>query len=217
MSRQIIVFVHGVWMPGSEMLFLKQQLSWEHDYKGRLFSYPSVSGSLDDNAKKLADCIISQGSDKVHIVAHSLGGVVALRMAATIADLPLARIVCLGSPLRGSRAAEVLSEKNWGQNILGHSLSAGVVNEAVSGWAGNVTDHYDIGVIAGTRSIGLGKLFASFDGENDGTVAVEETRLAGIKDHICLPISHSGLVLSKDVVMQTAAFLGCGEFLRDDS
>jgi pimeloyl-ACP methyl ester carboxylesterase len=215
MSQPTIVFVHGIWMPGSEMLFLKQQLAREHGYEGRLFSYPSVSGTLDDNAKKLADFITAEGFDKVHVVAHSLGGVVTLRMAATITGIPLARVVCLGSPLCGSRAAQSLSDKNWAQKIMGNSLSAGVVDECVSGWAGDVTDHYEIGVIAGTRSIGLGKLFASFDGENDGTVAVAETRLAGIRDHVCLPVSHTGLVLSKDVVSQTSAFLSHGEFLRD--
>jgi hypothetical protein len=98
---------------------------------------------------------------------------------------------------------------------MGHSLSAGVVEESVSVWAGDVTDRHEVGVIAGTKSIGLGKLFASFDGENDGTVAVAETQLAGIKDHICLPISHSGLVVSRDVITQTATFLERGEFLRD--
>ena len=217
MDKQTIVFIHGIWMPGNEMLFLKQNLSRYHGYKGQLFSYPSVTGTLDDNAQKLADFVHAQESENIHIVAHSLGGVLALRMLAMNDDMPAHRVVCLGSPLCGSRAAEGLSQQNWAQVIMGHSLSAGVVEESVSVWAGDVTDRHEIGVIAGTKSIGLGKLFASFDGENDGTVAVAETRLAGIKDHICLPISHSGLVVSRDVVTQTAMFLERGEFLRNDA
>ena len=43
MNQQTIVFIHGIWMPGNEMLFLKQNLSRYHGYKGQLFSYPSVT------------------------------------------------------------------------------------------------------------------------------------------------------------------------------
>ena len=64
MNQQTIVFIHGIWMPGNEMLFLKQNLSRYHGYKGELFSYPSVTGTLDDNAQKLADFVHAQGSEK---------------------------------------------------------------------------------------------------------------------------------------------------------
>jgi hypothetical protein len=36
-----------------------------------------------------------------------------------------------------------------------------------------------------------------------------------LKDHLCLPVSHTGLLLSKNVTDQAAAFLKRGEFLRD--
>jgi hypothetical protein len=49
---------------------------------------------------------------------------------------------------------------------------------------------------------------------NDGTVAVEETKLPGIKDHIELPVSHTGLLVSAAVASQTAFFLRHGEFAR---
>jgi hypothetical protein len=54
----------------------------------------------------------------------------------------------------------------------------------------------------------------TFDGPNDGTVAVSETRLPGAKDHLCVAVSHSGLVLSGEVADQVAAFLGSGAFDR---
>jgi hypothetical protein len=61
----------------------------------------------------------------------------------------------------------------------------------------------------------VGRLLTSFDGDNDGTVAVAETRLDGAKDHICMPVSHTNMLLSSDVVDQAVAFLKRGEFLRD--
>lgn len=215
MTLETVVFVHGIWMPGVEMWFIKRHLRREHGLNGRLFSYPSVGGTLDENARKLADFVIGTGIPTVHLVGHSLGGVVALRALATVADMPPGKVVCLGSPLDGSRAAGHLNESNWGHKILGRSLTAGVINEAASTWASGVVESREIGVIAGTVSVGLGKLFTTFDGENDGTVAVAETRLPGLRDHICLASNHTGLVFSKEVAEQTVAFLKRGEFLRE--
>ena len=55
----------------------------------------------------------------------------------------------------------------------------------------------------------------SFDGDNDGTVAVDETRIDGAKDHICMPVSHTSMLMSAEVVDQAVAFLRRGEFLRE--
>ncbi len=210
-----VVCLHGVWMPGAVMTLVKRRLESEYQYRVHLFSYPSIRGTLDENALSLAEFIVEQEFEKVHLVGHSLGGVVSLRMLALQPDAPVERVVCLGSPLCGSRAASHLNQTDWGNTILGKSLSDGVLDEAANQWAREVCASWDIGVIAGTVPIGVGQLITSFDGENDGTVAVSETRLPGLKDHICLAVNHKGLVMSNDVTDQAAAFLNRGEFLRD--
>ncbi len=210
-----VVCLHGVWMPGAVMTLVKRRLKSEYQYRAHLFSYPSIRGTLDENALSLAEFIAEQEFERVHLVGHSLGGVVSLRMLALEPDVPVERVVCLGSPLCGSRAASHLNQTDWGNTILGKSVTDGVVDEAATQWAREVCASWDIGVIAGTVPVGVGQLVTSFDGENDGTIAVSETRLPGIKDHICLPVNHKGLVISNDVTDQTAAFLKRGEFLRD--
>ncbi len=210
-----VVCLHGVWMPGAVMTLVKRRLESEYQYRAHLFSYPSIRGTLDENALSLAEFIAEQEFERVHLVGHSLGGVVSLRMLALEPDVPVERVVCLGSPLCGSRAASHLNQTDWGNTILGKSVTDGVVDEAATQWAREVCASWDIGVIAGTVPVGVGQLVTSFDGENDGTIAVSETRLPGIKDHICLPVNHKGLVISNDVTDQTAAFLKRGEFLRD--
>jgi pimeloyl-ACP methyl ester carboxylesterase len=215
-SDAIVVYVHGMWMPGEEMLFIKHHLEKHQGYAGHLFRYPSVSSSLDENAGRLADFVSALDAEQVHLVGHSLGGVLALRMLSLNPDAPAGRVVCMGSPLSGSRAADILHRTDWGSMILGQTISDGVVSEAANLWAGAVTDQRDVGSIAGTTPIGLGRLIAKFKEENDGTVAVSETHLAGLKDHICLSVSHSGMALSADTADQVAAFLKNGEFLKDD-
>lgn len=197
------------------MMLVKRRLESEYQYRAHLFSYPSIRGTLDENARSLAGFITEQELDQVHLVGHSLGGVVALRMLALKPDVPVHRVVCLGSPLCGSRAASLLTQTEWGNTILGKSVTAGVVDDAANQWAREVCESRDIGVIAGTVPIGMGRLVTAFDEDNDGTVAVSETRLPGVKDHLCMPVNHKGLVISKDVTDQAAAFLKRGEFLRD--
>lgn len=215
MSEGNVILAHGVWMSGPEMLFVKFRLEREHGFDGHLFSYPSMTASLDENAELLADYIRDRSFSDAHIVAHSLGGVVALRTLSLYPELTSGRVVCMGSPLTGSRAADHLNQHDWGNTILGNTLTEGVIDESAIEWATGVTEQRDVGVIAGTLGIGLGKLVTKFDGENDGTVAVSETLLPGVRDHIRINVSHTGLVLSRTAADQAAAFLKRGAFLRE--
>lgn len=210
-----VVCLHGMWMPGSEMAYIKRQLENEHGFNCTLFSYPSVQATLDQNAELLAEHLGKDSRREVHFVGHSLGGVLALRLLALYPESPVARIVCLGSPLAGSRAASFLTQHQWGNVILGKTITEGVVDGSATEWAAQVTKLAEVGIIAGTVPLGLGRLVANFDGENDGTVAVAETLLPGARDHICMPVNHMGMVVSREVADQTAAFLLRGEFLRE--
>lgn len=215
-SSAAIVYVHGMWMPAVEMLYLKHYLHKHHALPGYLFDYPSVGGGLDENAALLNDFVLNIDADQVHLVGHSLGGVVSLRMLSLYPDSPPGKIVCIGSPLCGARAANVLNASGWGSRILGKTVSEGVIQQSADKWAASVVEQRDVGSIAGTTSAGLGRLIADFHEANDGTVAVSETQLPGITDHICMTVSHSGLVLSSDVAAQVAAFILEGAFRKAD-
>lgn len=210
-----VVCVHGVWSHGVSMYLVKRRLEKEHGMRVLLFDYRSVRGTLDENAAELADFIHSEGLEATHLIGHSLGGVIALRMLAQDDAAVPGRLVCLGAPLTGSRAADFLSRQDWAQQIIGDSLRTGVVREAANEWGSHVCKERDVGIIAGTVPMGVGKFFANFDGEHDGTVAVSETNLEGAKDHLRMRVSHSGLLVSRDVADQAAAFLKRGEFLRE--
>jgi len=210
-----VVCVHGFWSHGTGMYLIKRRLEREYGFRARLFNYPSVRGTLDDNASALSGFIQALGVDGVHIVGHSLGGVLALRMLANHTNALPGRIVCLGSPLSGSRAAEYLGAQVWAEEIIGRSLSAGVVDTAASEWASHVCEQREIGIIAGNVPLGFGRLVADFQEQNDGSVAVSETRLEGAVDHLVLPVSHKGMLVSSDVADQAGSFLRRGAFLRD--
>jgi len=196
------------------MYLIKRRLEREYGMRVSLFSYPSVRGTLDENASALATFIREQNVDVAHIVGHSLGGVLALRMHANNPDFLPGRVVCLGSPLTGSRAANYLNEQQWAEDILGKSVPDAIINQTANDWAGHVAEHRDIGVIAGNVPLGFGRLVASFEEDNDGTIGVSETRFDGARDHLVMPVSHKGMLVSADVADQAAAFIKRGKFLR---
>ncbi len=209
-----IICLHGLWMPSAGMVFIKDRLERHYGYQVDLFSYAPVTETLNEVASKLGD-FVGGGNEPAHLVGHSLGGVVALRMLALGPHVNVDRVVCLGSPLCGSRAAFHLNQLDWGNLVLGKTVAEGVLEDAAHDWASEVANAYDIGIIAGDVPVGFGRFVAGFDEPNDGTVAVSETRMRGAKDHLVLPVSHVGMLISRSVVDQAAAFLRRGEFLRE--
>ncbi len=58
----------------------------------------------------------------------------------------------------------------------------------------------------------MGRVIGELSNPNDGTVAVAETHLHGAKDHIALPVSHLGMLVSRQVAIQVVHFLQQGRF-----
>ena len=87
--------------------------------------------------------------------------------------------------------------------------------ELVHGTPRHWSGRREVGVIAGSTRVGLGRLFSgNLDVDSDGTVMVSETLLPGAKDHIVLRASHTSMLFSTEVAAQTAHFLKQGAFNR---
>ncbi len=208
-----VVCLHGYAWPGPATYLIKRRLETEHGWRALMFSYPSLRRSIDDNAESLADFLESHGLERVHLLGHSLGGVVALRMLATMPNAMQGRVVCMGSPLTGSRAAEVVNTLDFA-DLFSSSLKAGIIDSSANEWGREVCERFDVGVIAGTVGRGLGRFVAGIKEANDGTIAVSETRLEGATDHLVMDVSHNRLLTSPSVIDQAATFLSQGRFRR---
>ncbi|NOR19467.1 MAG: alpha/beta hydrolase, partial [Xanthomonadales bacterium] len=75
---------------------------------------------------------------------------------------------------------------------------------------------HETGMIRGTRAMGLGRITGKQDEPNDGSVALSETQLDGLKDSVDLPVSHSEMLISAEVVEQVEQFLSSGEFKKSE-
>lgn len=202
MTRRVIL-LHGLWMPGASMQWFAAHLS-AAGFAPEIFSYHSVADGPDTAVPRLIELLQAGDAD---IVAHSLGGLIALQALCDAPQARVRRVVCLGSPLTGSGA--VTGMLRWAPAAAVFGRSAGILQHGVACWQGAA----QVGVIAGCVPHGLGALFGGFDGEHDGTVAVAETRLAGVADHVVVDASHSGLLFSTQAAEQAIAFLESGRFL----
>ena len=210
-GREAVLLLHGLWMTRNVMVLLGRRLAAASPARQiHLFGYPSMRADLSHNTEALAGFISGLDADTVHLVGHSLGGVLILNMLNRHTPAQPGRVVCLGSPLRGSATGSRLQKLQGARVLVGDSLEQALA-QPLPDWQGQ----REVGVIAGSRGVGLGRLLQRMDEPNDGTVAVSETRLPGISDHLVMDVSHTGLVLSRAVAVQTDFFLTRGRFLRD--
>lgn len=206
-----VILVHGLWMPAAVFLLHSHWLQ-RRGYRVRRFGYPSMRGTLSQNAQRLRRFIAATGAADIHLVGHSLGGLVILEMLRQTPDPRLRRAVLLGTPCVDSHCARRL--RGLGMSaLLGRSLDEWLSR---AGTTVAPRSAVEIGVLAGTRSIGLGRVIPGLPRPNDGVVAVAETRLLGVADFIALPLAHAEMLASRRCVAQSAAFLETGRFVHDE-
>jgi pimeloyl-ACP methyl ester carboxylesterase len=208
--KTAVVYVHGLWMTGLEGGLLRYRLAKYLNAYAPRFAYPSMRLDISANAHLLGRRLQEIEADTLHLVGHSLGGLVIYNMFQEFDanSLPPGRVVLLGSPLGGSRAARNLARWNFGKAIMGRVVREELLTPTTRQWMVSK----ELGVIAGTVNVGLGRIVNSQTGPSDGTIYVDETRIEGMKQHLLMQVSHTGMTFSKPVAKQVAKFLQSGEF-----
>jgi pimeloyl-ACP methyl ester carboxylesterase len=202
--KETVVLLHGVWMRSPCMWLIAKDLR-KRGFRTVQFGYGSLLRAPGASMERLAMKLYSMGNGPIHLVGHSLGGLMALETLNQYQKMPRGRVVCLGSPIAGSATARALAEKNM-------KFMTGKSGALLRGGLIQLPQNREIGMIAGTKEKGVGKLVTPFYGMHDGTVAVYETRLPGLHEHMMVPLTHSGLLMSKKVNEHIANFLQTGFF-----
>lgn len=202
--NESVVLLHGLWLNGGAMGWLERRLR-DAGFATQRFDYSSVHEDIAGAGARLRDRVRTLDG-RVHLVGHSLGGMLAAAAVQSDPHWLDGRIVCLGSPLCGSAASRLLRRLPGGSALLGRSIE--VLEHGLARWEAPQR----LGVIAGSLPLGLGMLLGGLHGAHDGTVAVAETRLPGIADHCVIAAAHAGLVYSDEAARQVACFLHRGRF-----
>jgi pimeloyl-ACP methyl ester carboxylesterase len=207
-KAETVILIHGLWMHGIVLLPHQRWLQAE-GYSARRFSYPSWSDGLAENADRLSAFVKQTPGAAIHLVAHSLGGLVALAMLSRKPDARIRSLVMMGTPYAGCHSGITLAALPVVNVLVGRTLKD---------WFGlprpALPFAVAIGVLAGTRPFGLGLLIPGLASPNDGVVAVSETHVAAARDSIVLDVSHSGMLLSRVCASQIINFLDAGKFIH---
>lgn len=206
-----VLLIHGILMNPLEMRYLGSQLE-KNGFNVHYVYYQSVLKGPAENAKIIQDKIKQLGLDDLHLVGHSLGGVLLMHLFDQLddaeTDLPKGRVVMLGSPVKGSWIAKKVSDWPIVSPLLAKSMPNALSGVDIPDWSTN----RDWGMIAGTKGQGLGLLAGGMPSESDGTVLLEETIHPKQKEHIQVKKSHTALLFSKEVAELTSQFLNTGQF-----
>jgi pimeloyl-ACP methyl ester carboxylesterase len=214
MKASGVVLLHGLGSNRATMAFIDRALV-RAEYKTLRLSYPSRRLKLADLADGLAPNISTFAETldgPLHFVTHSLGGLVVRSLLDRHLPKVMGRVVMLGPPNGGSELADLVMQLRLGGVLLGK------VGDDLSTRRGErvqpQTLPYELGIIAGNRPIDplFPRLIIKLP--NDGKVSVAATKLAGMKDHLTLPVSHTLMIVSPKVMRQVVGFLRTGQFLR---
>ncbi len=212
-SREYVILLHGMARTKHSMSKLEVYLT-EHGYTTINKGYPSTSETVEKIADEYLAPTVEQckasDADKIHIVTHSLGGIV-VRLYLQNHSLPEgSRIVMISPPNKGSELADSfrnLSVYKWLNGPAGQVL--GTEPESLPNSLKLVEG--EIGVITGDRT--LNPFFSwLIPGEDDGKVSVERAKLAEMTDFLVVSSSHSFIMRHPEVLKQVVLFLRNGKF-----
>jgi hypothetical protein len=213
MSGKVIILIHGI-LRSSKCMSSMATAATAAGYQPILFDYPSTQVSIPAAAEFLHSTIESlEGIEEIHIVSHSMGGLVARAYFAEHADPRIKRIVMVGTPNHGAELADLLH-----QNYLVRVASGPGGRQLVTNRQGLIpslpTPPCDFAVIAGARGNTSG-WNPFIPGDDDGTVTVESTRLAGAVDFSTVKATHTLMLGNPEVIQQAMHFLREGRLIAD--
>jgi triacylglycerol lipase len=212
--NETVVLLHGAGRTRNSMGKIARHLA-KLGYQIVNIGYPSRRYPVQGLAEYIAYEIQTSGltsTEKVHFVTHSLGGII---VRWYLRDNPLrnlGRVVMLAPPNKGIELADQLMDSwisKWIVGPVGEQLGTGETSLPLA--LGSVS--YPVGVIAGNKS--FNPIFsARIPGPDDGRIAVERTKIAGMTDFLVMPYCHSLIMFYRPVIEQVEYFLKVGDFQR---
>lgn len=215
--KERVILLHGLGGNGLKMMPLAVVLEREGFAVSNL-SYPSTRYRIEElTAGFLAPLVARHRGERLHFIAHSLGGIMLRHYLSTPAlsqqGPEIGKVVMMGSAHHGSEILELYRR---------HPLFAAAYGPATQqsgtgahcfpcGLHEQVT--YALGVIAGYVPLDpLSWLVMPWP--HDGRSSVRSTALPGMQDQVLVPSPHEALPFHPLAMRQAVQFLKSGRFGR---
>ncbi len=199
-ASQLVVLVHGLGAPK----FAMSAVNWKLDkagYRTMNWGYSSTRHRIESHAEFLSETLHAISEDRsvtsLHLVTHSMGGILARAALLKNTFAKLDRIVMLAPPNRGSHAARIAAPVfSWLWKPLRQLSDApeSYVNQLPSFLSHKTTE---LGIIEAQR---------------DAVVTAESVRLSGQVDHAVVNSRHGTLPWHPKTLRLVSGFLASGRF-----
>ncbi len=215
-SAECVILLHGLARTSSSMNKMAKRLTEEGYYVVNI-DYSSRKNDIS----RLAELAVGEGlkgcqkkdSNEVNFVTHSLGGILVRQFYQNHSSENVKRVVMLGPPNNGSEVVDELKDVPGYELFNGPAgMQLGTGDDDVPKSLGPV--NFELGVIAGTRSINL--ILSTFlPDPDDGKVSVNSTKLEGMCSFVALPVTHPFIMKNDQVINEVINFLLYGQFANE--
>ncbi len=202
-QNDIVVLIHGLGGSRLDMWPLGRRLK-RRGYAVRNWGYRSFGQRIETHADRLAKDLTAIDADmaagKIHLVTHSMGGIIARTMLANHAIDNLGRIVMLAPPHQGSHAARKLVPYiGWLTPSLNQLSDAedSYVNQLPNSLQADI----EFGIVEATK---------------DRVIAQGGVLLDGYRDYARVNGHHGVLAWYPQAIQLTEDFLANGRFEQSD-